>query len=286
MKQVISFSRRTDGPAFYMNRLENAIKVGHINVRNPINKKYYKVSLRPSDVAGFVLWSKNFSPLLKKWQIFEPFVNKNLYNKNSPYPLYFQFTRNSPNAILEPRIPSLDDSIKQLREIVELTSPNNVMWRFDPIVFWKEKGEIFNNVRGFREIANNFSDIGVKNCTISFATYYLKVKRRMKKISFQYYEPSFKEKAKVVELILNDAKKFGIKIHVCSNPDILTIHGVNQAHCIDGNLLSRLWGVRVSIAKDTGQRINCGCTKSKDIGGYEKEWACHFKCLYCYANVI
>ena len=60
MKQVISFSRRTDGVAFYMNRLEKAIEEEVISVRNPFNKKVSQVSLKPRDVAGFVLWSKDF----------------------------------------------------------------------------------------------------------------------------------------------------------------------------------------------------------------------------------
>ena len=63
MKQVISFSRRTDGIAFYINRIEKAIEGEVIDVRNPINKKISQGSLKPRDVAGFVLWSKNFTNL-------------------------------------------------------------------------------------------------------------------------------------------------------------------------------------------------------------------------------
>ena len=64
MKQIISFSRRTDGIAFYIDRLEKAIEEEVIDVRNPINKKVSQVSLKPCDVAGFVLWSKNFHNFL------------------------------------------------------------------------------------------------------------------------------------------------------------------------------------------------------------------------------
>jgi len=68
----------------------------------------------------------------------------------------------------------------------------NIMWRFDPIVFLKEDSVLVNNLGDFKEIASYFADAGVRRCTISFANYYGKVERRMKKYSFNYYKPSIK----------------------------------------------------------------------------------------------
>ena len=135
MKQIISFSRRTDGIAFYMDRLMKAIKEEIINVRNPFNNKISQVSLRPQDVAGFVLWSKNFKAFLNNWEIFEKYKIKNRLIPNPNIPVYFHFTRNSVVKKLEPLSPPLEESYSQMRELVELTSPEHVMWRFDPIIF-------------------------------------------------------------------------------------------------------------------------------------------------------
>lgn len=284
MKQIISFSRRTDGIAFYMNLLEQAIKGEIIEVRNPFNNKISRVSLKPQDVAGFVLWSKNFKNLLKKWEIFEKYKAKNINLVDNRIPVYFQFTRNSIVKILEPLSPSLEESFSQVRELVELTSPAHIMWRFDPIVFWMEEDILNENLKDFDEIASHFSDNGLKKCTISFATYYKKVEHRMHKYSFHYYKPTVKEMIKITQELVIKARKYNIKIFVCCNPDLLKIPGISQAHCIDGNYLSKLWNIKLSLARDTGQREACGCTKSRDIGGYDKEWKCHHGCLYCYAN--
>ena len=139
-------------------------------------------------------------------------------------------------------------------------------------------------MRDFEDIASHFSDLGLKRCTISFATYYKKVENRMNKFSFQFYKPNEKEMIKITQNLIREARKYNIKLFTCCNPDLLNITGIAQAHCIDGNYLSKLWNLKLSLAKDTGQREACGCTKSRDIGGYEKEWKCNHGCLYCYAN--
>lgn len=283
MKQIISFSRRTDGIAFYMIRLERAIEKEVINVRNPINKKVSKVSLNPRDVAGFVLWSKDFHNFLKKGDIFSKYIPSTL-SSNKMIPVYFHFTRNSIVKVLEPLAPSLEKSFSQLDELIKIISPDHIMWRFDPIVFWKEDGVLFNNLSDFKEIAVHFADAGVRRCTISFVTYYAKVERRMKKYSFDYYKPTLKEIIKTTKELIEIANQYKIKIYACCNPDLLKIPKIFQAHCIDGNYLSKLWNVKLSLANDSGQRNTCGCTKSRDIGGYDKEWECHHGCLYCYAN--
>lgn len=283
MKQVISFSRRTDGIAFYMNRLKKAIEKGFIDVLNPFNNKVSKVSLKPDDVAGFVLWSKDFNNFLNNWEIFLKFSQPTILS-NKKIPVYFQFTRNSNLKILEPLVPTLDKSFSQLEQLVELTSPEHIMWRFDPIVFWKDNGVLNNNINDFNEIAIKFADEGVNKCTISFATYYAKVERRMKKYSFNFHNPTLKEMIKTTQKLIQIANKYNIQIYACCNPDLLKIPKISQAHCIDGNILSKLWNVKLSLANDSGQRVACGCTKSKDIGGYDRSWQCHHGCLYCYAN--
>jgi hypothetical protein len=284
MKQIISFSRRTDGPAFYMDILKNAIEQGWIDVLNPFNRKPYHISLAPSDVAGFVFWSKNFKPLLGKLDILNRYASPQPILSRTLVPVYFQFTRNSEFKELEPFSPALDMSFEQIRELVEISSPRHVMWRFDPIIFWKDAENIIENTRDFKEIADHFADAGIRNCTISFVTYYSKVERRLKQHNIDFYKPSFREIKKIIKKLTEIANSFNIKIYSCCNPDLLNLEGISQAHCIDGEYLQKLWRTKLSIAKDSGQREGCGCTKSRDIGGYGKEWECKFGCIYCYAN--
>ncbi|MBY9007811.1 MAG: DUF1848 family protein [Candidatus Lokiarchaeota archaeon] len=284
MRQIISFSRRTDGPAFYMDKFKKAIKEETISVQNPFNQKEFQVSLKPNDVAGFVFWSKDFRNFLKNWQILLKYIPKTLFGSKKNIPVYFQFTRNSVVRILEPNTPSLEESYSQLEEIIEITSPKHIMWRFDPIVFWKEDDLLFNNLNDFREIASHFAEFGIDKCTISFVTYYPKVQKRLKKYSFQYYKINNKEMIKTAKRLIDITNNYKIKIYACCNPDLLNINGISQAHCINGDFLEKLWDLKLSKAKDLGQRKDCGCTKSRDIGGYGKEWKCNHSCLYCYAN--
>ncbi|MFC2088130.1 DUF1848 family protein, partial [Calditrichota bacterium] len=65
MKTIISASRRTDIPAFYLNWFMNAIKEKIIRVQNPFYKKnYISVDLSPSAVEWIVFWSRNYEKLL------------------------------------------------------------------------------------------------------------------------------------------------------------------------------------------------------------------------------
>lgn len=67
----------------------------------------------------------------------------------------------------------------------------------------------------------------------------------------------------------------GAEIIDIKNPSMLFL-GENTIH-----LEENLYAVINKNNKDRGQRIACGCMKSKDIGEYN---TCPHLCEYCYAN--
>ncbi|MFX1447132.1 MAG: DUF1848 family protein, partial [Promethearchaeota archaeon] len=79
-------------------------------------------------------------------------------------------------------------------------------------------------------------------------------------------------------------EKHKIQMEACCQPDLIEITGIKQAHCIDANKIERLIGEKIQKVKDTGQRIGCGCSRSKDIGGYSGIFRCKHNCAYCYAS--
>lgn len=63
---IISASRKTDIPTFYMEWFMNRIKEGKAYVTNPYRREANEVSLNLEDVAAIIFWSKNYRPALKK----------------------------------------------------------------------------------------------------------------------------------------------------------------------------------------------------------------------------
>jgi len=75
--------------------------------------------------------------------------------------------------------------------------------------------------------------------------------------------------------------RHGLQIFSCSEDVDLNSIGILHGACIDGALISKLFGTTTVSAKDKNQRESCGCVESADMGIYN---TCHFRCAYCYAN--
>ena len=111
----------------------------------------------------------------------------------------------------------------------------------------------------------------------------LKIDMLRKKSNFDYLLPSEQKQIEFTSQLVEIADKYGVTLYTCSSPVIEELPGVKKSHCIDVAYLEVLFGKRASRAKDTGQRKECGCTKSRDIGGYDEQ-ICEHGCLYCYAR--
>ena len=72
-----------------------------------------------------------------------------------------------------------------------------------------------------------------------------------------------------------------MQIYTCCG-DHLIGEKIKKAHCIDGNLISRLFYNGELKVKSRQTRKECGCSESTDIGKYD---TCPHGCIYCYANV-
>lgn len=151
-------------------------------------------------------------------------------------------------------------------------------------MFWRDADKVRTNhdESVYIRLCRELSGMGVRTCTTSIAAPYRKVIDRMKRAGAEYVDLSGDERHILVCNLRDIAADFGIELRVCCTPDALTVPGVQASRCIDGELLSRLGGERVSVASGS-TRNGCGCTKSIDIGDYERQ-PCGYDCLYCYAN--
>ena len=263
-------SRRTDIPAFYLDWFLEKLHQGYIFVKNPFfPNQITRVSLEKKDIHSIVFWSKDFGNFL---QYTADFVG---------YNLFFIFTIND-NPKWEPKVISLDQRLQQLEELVAEFGPQYIEYRFDPIVFWYEDGNLVNNLASFKTIIQKVSDLRIDNCVINFVNWYKKSIQRAKKYGLPYYDPSIKEKIEILRPLADYCHTLGVKMYSCCNTALISVPNVYQSHCIDGSKLKSFFGAPCSIAK-TPTREDCGCTLSKDIGNY-REQICHHNCIYCYAH--
>lgn len=277
MKTVISASRRTDIPAFYLDRFIQSIKSGEIQVANPLYKKSFtQVDLRAESVEWIVFWSRNYKQFLKNRTFF------------SDYQLFFHFTIISHHRLLENGHLSLIHAIRQMEKLVHYYGPDRIIWRYDPIVFWKKNANYFTNYRKdeYSQLCATFSSMGIKRCYISFVTLYNKFRQRFKKKypGLELVTENHKIFNNVLAEMRSISDRYTVNLYSCCNNKLIGFN-TQQGSCISGNVLNSLSPEkRVSEAK-APTRPDCGCTKSIDIGDYIKQ-PCYYGCIYCYANPV
>jgi hypothetical protein len=265
---VISASRRTDIPAFYSEWFLNRIRLGSVSYPNPFSGEVYTLSLLPEDVHSIVFWSKHYAPLL-------PYLDE---IDDRGYRCVFQYTITGAGRKLEPHVPAWQEEVKTLRALSQRTSPRHVSWRFDPILFTGELDAGFY-LQTFRSIASSLAG-AVERCVFSFASFYSKVRRQLRRAGIKYTDPPLEEKRALVEEMVDVADQHGITLQACCWPDLVGGR-VQQAHCVDGELLAELFPDRPVVAERRPTRGGCGCYASRDIGMYD---SCPHGCVYCYAN--
>jgi len=282
-KIVISASRRTDIPAFYMPWFMEQIARGVFEVVNPFNQRVALVPATPDAVHTIAFWSKNFGPFIG-----EHYGDRLL---ELGYHLFFNFTVNSRAPELEPHIPPLDERLNQMRHLAERFGPRTINWRFDPICFYRVNQEALNdNLHDFAHIARKAAGWGIERCITSFMDHYPKIARRLPPQSgLVFVDPPLIDKVNTLLKMASQLAGLGIRLQTCCEKAVIEALGPNASitpsACIPNDLLLKLYGGNLSVKRDTGQRVKagCGCRVSVDVGSYRQQ-PCYHNCLFCYAN--
>ena len=282
-KIVISASRRTDIPAFYLDWFMDRLNHGFFEVVNPYNRLKTTVPASPDQVHTIVFWSKDFGPFIKQD------IGEKLQDWG--YNLFFNFTVNSTSKWLEPRIPPLCDRLKQIEELGRRFDPRSITWRFDPICFFTPGNAVLkNNLEDFEVIAATAAQAGIQRCMTSFMDNYAKIGRRTAQMNgFAFHDPPIDKKVAIVLEKEAHLASINISLNTCCENEAFEAlppeSTVSRGSCIPNDLLMELFGGNLSLRRDGGQRTNqgCGCMVSKDIGDY-RQHPCFHNCLFCYAN--
>lgn len=275
---IISASRRTDIPACYPEWFMNRIREGYFCNVNPFNpKQVFEVSLRPEDVDIIVFWSKNPAPLLKHLPELDA----------AGYMYYFQFTLNGYPAWLEPGLPPVEERIQAFIKLGELLGPSRVIWRYDPIIISTET-PVDYHIERMNWLAQQLKPY-TRRLTISFLDFYPKIRTRIRKLEeerkvelMDILDPEHEDEFRRLCLAIGSlGLANNLEVVTCAEKRSLDQFGIYHGSCIDARLIRQLTGADIALVKDPGQREECLCAPSVDMGAYD---TCKNGCLYCYAN--
>ena len=308
---IVSASRSTDIPAFYAKWFIGRLKAGYVVWVNPFNQQPVYVSFKKT--RAIVFWTKNPTPLLPYLDVLDEMGIHYYfqYTINDYEQEGFE-----PNvASLAKRI----DTFKKLSERIGAErviwrfdpimmapslglGPREILTKIWDISKSLEglTGKLvfsFIDVEPYRKVQNNLVKGGVYT-----------------RENVIFAEPSEAERNEIVTGLTKIRERwheFGwdFKLATCAENVDYESFGIEHNRCIDGELLYKLFGddaelkaylesfksARKSLdllasldpaldfksMKDKGQRKECGCTESKDIGMYN---TCSHNCIYCYAN--
>jgi hypothetical protein len=273
---IISASRRTDIPAFYASWFMNRIRDGFVQTRNPFHPaQISRIRLDPTNVDAIVFWTRNAEPLA-------PFLNQ---LDRLGYRYYFQYTLVHYPQIFERSPVPLPQKVDRFRRLSHRVGRGRIIWRYDPIIL-SSVTDLKYHHRRFQEIAESLTG-HTQRCVISFLDIYQKTKRLLDKlkketgveiVDIHHCESKIGEISRVFSEV---GKNCGLEIVTCAEPFDLEDVGIRHGKCIDDGLLNKIFGLNLSLPRDKGQRKECGCVESRDIGAYD---TCPYGCLYCYAN--
>lgn len=265
---ILSASRRTDLPAFYLDWLLRRLEEGWALVRNPRNpRQVSRIDLSPEVVDGIVFWSKNPAPLLEQ------------LDRLREIPWYLQFTLNAYGLEIEPGIPPVQERVRLFRALARAAGPERVLWRYDPILISPRYPPEWHR-RAFARLAEALAGM-TECCTISFLDLYPGLARPLGELGIR--PPSPGEREELAGWIAEAARENGITVMACAEEADLSGYGISPARCVDAQRLGRIGGVPLAGKKDPGQRPACGCDGSIDLGLYH---TCRHGCRYCYAAVM
>lgn len=267
---IISCSYKTDIPTFYGEWFMNRLHAGHCKMVNPYGRQVYRVDLRREAVDGFVFWTKNIGP----------FLNHLDEVAERGYPFVVQHAINGYPRALEHSVVDAERAVVHMHELRQRFGPRTAVWRYDTTVFTSLTPVDFHR-QNFRRLASALEG-ATDEVVISFAQIYQKTRRNMdcaaREFDFTWQDPADPVKYELASELAEIAHSHGMQLSMCSQKAYLA-PGVVEARCVDTQRLSDVAGQPVA-AKLKGNRPECGCFASRDIGEYD---TCPHGCVYCYA---
>ena len=207
---------------------------------------------------------ENYQPILK-----------HIGDIDEKYNILCNYTITAYGKDIEPKVPSINQSIKTLKRLSDIVGVNKILWRYDPILL-TEKYTVEKHLETFEYLAEKISPL-VYRCIFSFVDMYKKVEENMPEI----IPFTDEDKVKLLKGIGEISKKYNLYTQTCATNENYEKYGIHAAGCTTREILEQAHNVVYKNVKGTGIRENCQCIPSRDIGAYN---SCLSECKYCYAN--
>lgn len=252
--KVLLYSRRQDAPSSerHMQYLLEGFKAGKVG------------SESTSSAVACVLWSKY--PIA-----FEQVADQ------MPMPWYLLYTITGLGSIHEPNVPPVDDQIDLFIRLSQKYGSNRLVWRFDPVII-DDKLTIKERIAMFKYIRKRLDGF-TDRCIFSFIDCkYLKGKPSQNN-GYRYRAIKPRDIYDFLYEMIDAAD--GLPLYSCVSNVPAEFKGqINHNQCIDIDRINAICGTSIPYERDKGQRPDCQCHKSKDLGSYKN--GCKFGCGYCY----
>ena len=295
--QVVSFTRRSDGPA-NPEQLESFItglEAGAVTYAHPkfaLNKGNDKTCTFPVVADGETViswWSKDFGLLRNRWN-----DEKRVSDLLAKFKHHFSFTINGPEySALEPGLEStLAERVEtQLSWLVNLCrrlgqDPNaSIMVHVDPIYVYTTSGEKRDNLGHIPHLCHFMQLYGLKRMHISFVQReFQKTKSRLLKLepTLIVHDLSDDEKRDLLSAkLLPFTLSAGIEVQTCTAIGL----GVSLGACVGwSDINSITGGATTKLIQKSQNRstAHCQCYPHRDVG--DKSKGCKHGCRYCFSN--
>ena len=262
---ILNTGGRTDTGNYFSEWLLRRFEEGYVYARSPLfPKTVIRYRLTPDVVDCVVFCSKNYAPILPR-----------LHEISDRFRVFCHYTITAYGRDIEPRVPSIQQSMDTLKRLADIVGPQRIAWRYGPVMVYGDY-TMERHIDTFGRMASELAP-HVNFCLFSFVEMYRKLENNMPDLK----PVSEADKQRLAAAFGEIAAENGLKIQTCGTAESYERYGIARSGCMTSAILGEALGVDFKRIAHRGSRKGCGCMPSRDIGAYE---TCPNGCRYCYAN--
>ena len=121
---ILNTGGRTDTVQYYSEWLLNRFREGYVLSRNPLFPNLInRIELTPETIDVVVFCSKDYAPILDR-----------LHEISDRFNCYYHYTITAYGTDIEPRVPSIEQSIDTCKRLAAQVGKEKIAWRYDPVL--------------------------------------------------------------------------------------------------------------------------------------------------------